>query len=840
MMLYILWTISNIQGPGGAETLRFSNLPYQIDSGPSAGQSFQDSWSLESYERFSIKEVGFELTSEGVLVPGGVLEPAAAPVDVANNYTSAAAVARQLTYLFGADYDLTGADVVGEMARTKDGTVPPYSSFQTFFTGKVSKRPGKTVEEVSWVFESTLARLNGPMLSRRFDGMGPRLVFNASAPISEGDPAPMIGGNWTVQAYLSAFLGAFATGKQTIWRVEDSSNVALLDLYIDAGSDTVKLDVKWASGTDTYTLWARPVGKRDGDYYFWVSVSWNQSAGTYSVRADGGEVVTAGTILHNPAGTEAETIIGDLPLSAYHATATRLYNVALTDDEAAERERPLDYLEDEGILYNAWEFNDGRGSVVTDYGPRKNHLQIQDPIPDWRFYAFSGDAGFADKVIPAVLGAAFGVPAVISNPKEPSGALSVGMDSVQIVRAKSVPLSRAEQYPTGTYSFNHATGAIKLTSGVFTFGRTLLIGESLTVSGAFDSQYNGTYTVLSMSPSNVGVLRRQGLADRYGVIVESPGWTSSGTGSATIRADVDQQDWNVEPAAAPPEVGKITLSRTFPSPVHADIVGDPNIYATSAPSAYTPPDDLANVLLQAAKDFGPQFDNTTFPDVAYGLFTTPAGFAYRVGYYVADESPTRKVIDDIAKGCLVWMRESGAGVISVDAFKFPEEIGSSTPISADDVIPGTITNKRGSGSSSGRWITSLKTNYQRVWSTVGENDIPQIVDENTRSFVSREWRTAISGDAGNVTTETPTFYAYVNRKPQAKALGDRVLRLSQGEVVEFDVRVDGEDQPTTYTVGSKLSGDLSAVDLGASDRIVLGREMFLGAGYMTLTVWFEP
>lgn len=842
MLTYVLWTISNIQGPGGAETLRFSNLPYTIDSGPDAGESFQDSWTTSSYEAFSITRTGNSITQEGLLSVGGTVTPQVGEVEVANNYPSAQATVRQLDYLFSSAYDLSEATVLGELKSTSSSTPPTYSSFITFLSGRLARRPTKTNDTVKFYIAPRMSDLTGPLLKRRFSGMGSYYLLSAS-PAGESNPPVIPATGFSLQVYGSFFLGGTATGNQTLYKIQDSGLVALIDIYVDT-AENLKLGIKYATGTDVYTLWTRPVGERGLGNPFFASVSWDDTGGTMSAWVNGTKVVDATPILHARTGTFNLNVFGAVNGgSAAMLSAVRVYNTAHSEVEILRREGPINYQEDTSIL-NAWEFDDGVGTICTDYGPNSRHVSL--PAGTWVFRQLDGDRGQDDKIIPLVLGSSFCVPVVVANPKEPSGIATVTGSRITRAYSKGIPISTTGVV-AATFSFNHIAGTIDITSGAF--GRSLVPGESIEVVSAFDSQYNGVYVVKAITPQVSGTVYPSGTKDPFSVAVESHPWTSSGTGTATVQtASTVNYNWvqidgaGLEPSpytSAENIIGAL-YSWTLPQPLTADVVGDPTVYVSSPPSGYVNPDDFGNVIAQAVKTYGPAWDNTIFPVSPYVF----GQFGYRVGYYVNDSKKAEEVIDDITRGCLIWMVESNNGEVSLAPFYFPEGIGFSEEISADEVDPSSVVTDRFSASArrdiSSPFVTSVITSYARNWTPLQESDIPQIVDPEVRSFVSKEWREVISGDTGKITTDTPRFFTYENRKAEAQVLGDAVLRLSQGEVAELAIRMDPEEQLTALQIGAKVTGDLTSIGLGNGERIVIGRDAQIGTGMLQLSLWFEP
>lgn len=851
MITYILWTFSGIQGPMGAETLRFSNYAYVIDSGPDAGESFQDSWTETSYSSFGVTRTGFTITPDGLLRVGGLVPPEAGSIEVANNYPSAVSTVRQLDYLFGSDYDLSNVTVTGELKTSLDGTPPAYSSFIPFFTGTLSLRPTRTSDTVTFHVAPTASLLNGPMLTARQTGMGSFYIFQFVSEAIENNPPAIINTDFTLQFFGSFVLGAGASGKQTLYKIEDGLSIPLIDLYIDT-SENLKLGVNHSTGTDVYALWSRPVDERQSEDFFWATVSWNNTGGTMSAWVNGVKVVDATPILNTPTGVPADNIFADISNnSAANISSVRVFDTAYDESGVLEREGPIDHAEDTTLL-NAWEFDDAVGDVCTDYGPSSRHV----PLPSsnkWQFRQTDGDRWQEGKIVPLVLGSVFGAPVILTNPKQPGGIVSVAGGGLKPLRAysKGVPLSTFESV-TAPFRFDRITPAIgSITAATTTvFGRFHVPGEAIEVSGAFDPQYDGTYIIKEIVPRVSGSLFPSfsgPFDDRFSVVVESHSWGSSGTGNATVKtATSAATDWTVTSGAglegdfyaSGVPIQGIIYSWAHPHPLAADVVGDPTIYLSSPPATYANPDRLLNVLLQAMKTYGPEFNDTILPP-SYSFSTIP----YRVGYYVNDETPTRDVVDNLSRSCLTWIEEDGAGVISFSEFTFPEDVGSSEEIFADDIDPSSVVTDRFSSTArrnvSSPFVTSVITRYLKNWTPLEENDVPQVVDPEVRSFVTREWRQIIAGDAGLVTTDTPIFETYENRRGRAKTIGDKVLRLARGEVAEFDMRLDPEDQLTSFLIGSKAVGDLTRLGLGDVDRIVIGREALPGAGLLHLVVWFE-
>lgn len=851
MSTYVLVTITNIQGPLGQVTLRFSNLGYVVDAGPFAGESFQDSWTAQSFNAFAVGRIAHTITPEGLLLVGGTVPPSVADIEVANNFTSGRSSTRQLDYLFGPSYDLSDARVLIELKETVDGSPPPYASFVPCFTGRLSKRPTRSADAVKFYFEPVMAELAGPMLTYRHTGMGAYYLFT-TASATEGNPPAIIAVDFTLQFYGSFFTGDTGPSHQTLYRIENSSNVPLIDLYMDTqivdlgggNFQTVELltlDVKYATGTDTYTIWSRIEDEQGLGRPFWATIVWDQTGGTFSAWVNGTKFVDESAILNTPTGTPDHNVFGDVDSSsAAMISAIRVYDTAHDEAEALRREGPIDYAEDSTII-NAWEFDDGIGLTATDYGPNGFHIPL--PAGSWIFRQLDGERGVDGEIAPLILGSVFGAPVQLVNPKEPSGLLTVSGDRIVRAYSKGVPLSTSV-LTTSTFRFDHLVGSIRATTG--DFGRRHVPGESIQVLNAFSSQYNGSYVIKSISPTVTGSLVPSGVTDLLTVTVESHTWTSSGTGTATVQTDQDVGynwlPWDGAGLEENPYDGTNILGLTYEwllsQPLTADVIGDPEIYVTSPPAGFANPDDLGNVLLQAMRTYGPAWDDSIVPPpYAYGAFTN------RVGYYVSGSMSTDVVVNDLSRGCLTWVQEDDEGKIRLRKFAFPESVGSSEEVFAEDVVTDSVVTDRLSATTlktvSSSWITSVITRYARNWTPLRNDDVPQAVDPDVRSFVTREWREVISGDTGKVTTDTPVFYTYENRKAEAKDLGDTVLRLSRGEVAEFDVRMSPEDQLSKHAIGSKMTGDLTALGLGNVPRIVIGREAGIGSGLLRLAVWFE-
>ncbi len=839
--LYILWDI-NVEGPGGTETLLFSNREYVLQSGPLAGESYRASWMSGSFEGWTLDEAGYAIANRSVLTTGGVTPRTIKSLEVANAVPGEGRD-RELDFLFTSAYTVEGV-VIGKMAVVPiGGPQPSLASFVVFFTGKLSDKTIKGKSTVTFFPKPTSGDLDSPLLTKLFNGMAGFLQSPSGFLMETATSPSIIGGDWTIGIYASLSPTAFQS-RDTYIRIEDSGATSLIEVYADTSDNNVKLTVNRSGGTDTYTLFdldSPPGGLRGGssNTFFFIYISWEEAVNNVlNVWVDKDKVLDDETILNDILGTEDIVVLGDVgSTSTMFNSSVRIWSKLSTEAQVFESHGAIEHLE-EVDLESAWEFDSRRGLTVIDYSGNARHITLNSS--DGWDSEIDGDAPLDGTVQPLAVGSVFSAPVILHDFKLDKGFISVAVSD--IIRTYSQGMALVDFMPAnvGSFQFRKGPGVISLTTtGVF--GERVVPNQRIRVEAGASGDFDDDYTVDSLVPINRRHQRPLGLDYRFEVfITDDSAWPSTTTETATVRSVPNDHNWLIIDFANPYSTSgniegkyvKYLAKSNTVSPLFCDILGDGNILSTSPPvSGFVSPAYLDNVISQLLGSvYGPKWNTSIFPLPVY------QSLDFRVGYYIASDMSTKSVVDDLIRGCQVWLLEDGDGVQTLQEFQFPEDIVTAPEVIEQDSV---VSVEQPFFPLSGIIeISELRVQYAKSWATMDKGSIPDAVDEDTRSFIVKEWRTTTVGTTG-VANVLPTMTTYVSDKTKARDIGNRVLRLSQGRVDAITLRIDALTALTFATIGSNVTGALEKFGLPALDSVVLQRTLMPAKGLAIIHVWSE-
>lgn len=832
MLLYFLWDII-VQGPSGDETLRFSNRRYVVQSGPDTGESYRASWTKQSYDSFMIDAIGYGLSKDHVVNVGGIIPRLSTPLEFINSFQSIDATARELDFLFTSSYTLKGT-VTGKLAVVEedesipvDGEQPVLADFTTFFTGILTKKTIRKTDTVVFYPEPTSVQTKGPMLTRRFNGMAGYLKITGDD-ISVTSPT-FVTGDFTLQLYGGFDVGT--VGPEGLIRIRDAALDVMFEVYYDLADDSLKIGVD--NKTDTYTLLSLGAPVAGFFDFRFITISWNDTAGTFNAWINETQVFTDETIVNSVTGTETGILIGDFNFDATFESSTRIWSRVLTKAEVLIRLGAIDHTQETGLI-RAWEYDEGRGGVVIDFSTNKAHIDISAVT----FAHESGSDGTVfqeGKIKPIALGTVWSVPILVVDPKLDKGFISDVLFNILQVYSQGMPLVFNEASTFGVFNFNKDTRILSLNPPAF-FGFRRVVNQKIIISSSSSGDFDGTFTIDALIPETVRRLAPSGDDFRADIQVVEP-WPSTSTESALVDMDPNHVDWDIANRSSgyytEPNLETVLVEFTAStvSPLFANVIGDRHILSTGAPGGqFNTPDFLDNILAQVLKTYGPGWDDTTFPPPVY------SSLDHRVGYYIDDSKPTADVVNDLARGSLVWVVEDGDGVITLQEFDFPEDLSGPEIIDQESIISVEQPHFPLHGINE---LTTLNVNYDKSWTVMGLTAIPDAVDAETRAFITKEFRTLPIGAVDEITTETPTFITYENRKEIATITGNKVLRLSQGLVHTITLRMQADDQLNSFDQGALINGDLPRYGLNGLVGVSLGKKMGLTSGQVTVFVWSE-
>jgi hypothetical protein len=845
-MITWLWRITVTNPAGAPETLRFANREYYPTTGDDAREPILTSWIASEARRATVTEDAYGVQHGTALVEtGGIVPRIPSALVVANRRL--ADDTRELDYLFDEGYDFKNGTAEGLQAITEGDPTP--ADFVTRFTGVIRRRPERSasVDEgrVTFHIESTTSKLKVPLLSKTFSGMAGWLLQDGGTNFvtNAGDAPDIFADDWTVSLYCSM---RATTGECNLFRVLDGSGNPMVRLYRDYASEEMRLDITetWPGTIDTYSLFSTdglggdpPMDVND---WFWVTISWDGTGGTFNVYTDG-TFVAAGEFDHpvvdetilsagEPDDTADKVSLEPTGTIRTIVSACRIWSRSLTEEEVRKRHGVLDAAY-ESDLEVSWEMDYRIGDIVADHSIHGRHVQIG--VTSHWGSIIDGDRDLEGQPYPLVLGIAHGVPGLGLDTRLGREAFTASGHQLTHVYAKGIPLVVSAVSASADLNFRHDVGSIDMDAeGVF--GAQLMAGQRIEVYGGVPTAFTGFYDIDRIVPYPLRAIRLRGEDHRFTVFVEDPGWVSSGTATHQTRAVPGHVNYTQEQYESPYHPGEAVrtflaceVNQATPDPITADVVGDPEILVNVTPvgGEYIPPHDLGNVLLQAAITYGPQLDAADFVVPDHG------DFPFIVGVYVNDFRHAYEVMDELAAGCLVWIKESDAGVLSFQRFAFPEDVA--TVWDLDGVLIHKV--EEITSPFDQEKPTAVDVLYHRNW-TVIEN-VAGGADDETRSFARSEWRKSRRGDLTVDDADAPDFVTYEHQPPLAAELGDDVLRLSRGSIL----RITFSDEPTAirdgYKIGDRATLDDPTVGVVSLDGIIVRRSEHMTRPVIELDIW---
>ena len=829
-VLYILWDIT-VQGPSGDVVLRFSNRRYVIESGPDTGESYRASWTQASFKRLQIEQMGYRLNSDHVTTVGEIVRRGLSPIEVVNA-TPGIGQERELDFLFEPDHILKGS-VVGQLAVADNETFsgPGLADFETFFTGVLDKKTTRKQETVVFYPEPTTQETKGPLLTVRFNGQSRYFEISGSDAVSIF-PLPSFG-DFTLQLYMD--FTATATG--SLFRLFSVALQVMFEIFYNNTTDTIEIGVNDKADTYVILTSAQQVFFR----LRFFTVSWDETAGEFSAWVDDVQTVMGQTIDNDLVGVKGTMIVGDPLLDSSSMSSVRTWSVPSTNAQVLDRLESIDHTEEPDLI-QAYEFDEARGVTVFDHSVNELHMDISSSVALNGVFKSSrdGEVFMEGKIKPAAFGTVWSAPLLVSDTRLDRAYVAVAaFDVLQVYSQGTLLVASSSNITAGTFTFLAPSRLISAAPPQF-FGFRFVVNQRFEIVGSASGDFDGVFTVEDKLTDNLRRVVPIGLDFRTTLQVVEPLATTS-TETATIRPLAGSTDWQLDPGEEQrsseyyPEPNIDNLFVQFVNapvtPLFADIIGDRNILATGAAGGvFNPPGFIDNVITQLFRTYGPKWDTSTFPPPVY------ASLDHRVGMYVDDSRSTQQVVNDLTRGTLIWVLEDGLGVISLREFAFPEDLSSPQTLNQKSVISVDRPHFKLHGVSE---LEALNVHYAKSWTVMDRTAIPAAVDPATRDFITSEFRVVVAGDKDSVTTETPVFVTFENRKKQARDSGNTVLRLSQGVVDAITIREDAKSQLTSFGIGTLVEGVLPRYGLPSLLGVVLGSQQRPTKEEMVLYVWSE-
>lgn len=838
-ILWVIWDITVADSAGADVVIRISSRGWTIPSGGDQGESYSPDWS--NVEAWEFTESGYDLQPDGVLAVGGALYRKTQDINTTN--PALPTNAGKYDYLFDSTYALVDGTVVGQYCFKQPGAVPVVADFATFYNGRIRERPVNKDDSIRWIVEPKMAEADASFALHRYQGLGGKVEMSTQDMSSAAGVAPtFLGGDFTAQWYLSC---ADTTGgspnSQELFSIQDSGDEVLVGILRD-NADDLKLFMRYAPGlADDYVI-VDMVSGTDEDDFKWVTVIWDEGNMELTVYDGTTKVVDATTILNvsNGGGAEDHIVIGNSANGhTFGLGCARIWSSILTEDEVFARIGPL-VPEDETNLQLALEMADRFSTVATDESGNELHCTLTASTA-WAS-TLTGEASLAGSPIPVALGRVFAAPVRMIDTALDIAEVAATIGDVTHLYSQGVALALDWVEAGGTYYFDDALRTFRetgLAAGT-RYGSKWVPSQRIAISSTTSGDYDSTVEVEKVTPTPFRS-HREGTTERFTVkVADDAGfksWASAGSSTASVRTPSGENDWTIldgnlfdSPYYAAGNLNRwfLTFSQAAPAGLVADVVGDPTMLADegSPPAGYySPPEYVANVLRQIAVSYGPEWSDATMPAQSLTLVDI------KVGYLVSEETTARTVMDVLSKSALTWVVEADAGTFSVVEYQHPDDASSAGSIVAAQIINATSLRSRSAPS-------VVRTSYAKTWAPVPATEVPEVVDDEIREWISEEWRYVRWPMDATAAATTPegTYLTHVTRRKDALAVCKKVYALSQGKLIRLTVRADLAEQ-LAYAVGQEWAITWPRLSLAATPGIIVERTVRPAAEAMGLIVW---
>jgi hypothetical protein len=812
-----------IGGPGGPESVYFSNREYEPDVGPNVGVKYLASIGQDI--------VGNTLAKEGMTSPHpqlrttiGVASYKPFDLTVLNRQPDPEVATRELDYLFvPGDYTFIGSASM-RLAYEKDDNSPPdWADFgDPVATWRIMDPPEKSRDgtTVKWTFHPNSSQLETPLLTERFTGMGlwaENLDFSSGFGIDSGFQD---GTDWSVQFYVGVdpptapIPGAF-------YSILETRNASILPVFrLYRNDNTLRVRVNYADSAPNTTeglfddydiLDMTGLFRQD---LLWITVVWDETNGDLIVYLEDDEIVNT-PILNSMARGAAVSATG-MPSGQsqqFRFSSARFYTKALTVSDVVATTGVINYGDETSPvadLLHAWEYERGDGFTIVDYvsGSDQSYGVLWGTSLD-------GEPSQANKVIPGAWGDCYNVELLDLSSR--LGVAMAGVGTSEVLNTYSQGVALQEDYSPGSaaYSFDGVADTIRgIPPSITDFGARFVDGQQITVESG---TYAGDWEIDDITPSQYRRLRESGstLFD-FTVLLEDLTPNSSGAEVVTISTDSTQADWETQSTENPyggPDGELISFGAPRPRPVTSDIVGDGEIFVTNPPgTGYVSPGVLGNVILSMTKKYGAELTDVATVDYD--------DIPDRVGIVVADESSVVENVNKLCRGCLVWVEEYGDGSLNPKPFKFPSELSPSYNLTQGSVISVERVKKV---SANGRTstLTGFNMLYSKAWQTIDRASIPEYAEQENRDFMSAEWRQETIGTLPN-TTDVPALETFEVSKSAALEKGADILTISQADTYKVAYRWPFVDALKNLVLGIRIDGDFPEYGLPNFEAILTG------------------
>lgn len=832
------YTLVVIEPEGVVDPVLISAFDYTPDAGPHAGKHFRAAWAQQSHSSWGMVKNALKVENRLTRTTGRcAFQPK--PIVVTNAYPTRNATAREFDYL--TQLDRFEAEVTIYQAESlADGTAPAWSAFGGIFKGRIQRKPqrGQDGLEITFYPEPTQSQLETPLLNRAFSGMGG--WFKWDQPVTSTSAPVFTGGNWTWQFYGTVYTDGSQPlfSDATIGEVKDSGGSTVAKLEFDIITYNFVMRVNTSGGPVSYIIGAAgsdvldPLLSKIDRKFYRVVFSWDETAS--KVRAWFGDVQTVDAAMANPAvsGTE-DNMEFFLPRANSWAFASsfRIYNYAVDESTQGDIFGPVDFPDD--TLLTGYEFDIQAGETIPDYGTSDidlitGHAGLGYADSDvWGGAVTSnidGSKHLTGKMIPAMIGDCFNVPALLFDTRTETGYLAAAVSRIDRMYVRGVALVKDTAVTTATLIDPNAQTIRG--RAVVLFGLGFVPQQRLHVFSA--GTYDGVYDIEEMQPSPFRHITPTGSSSGRTTLIMS-GLDYPSVVSATATLTSVSPNWKPRAINNPytdnSDGQQILYLANFPQNATVDAEGDPTIVALNPPAeTYVAPGDLANGIAQILTLYGLNWTGSQFLMPDYGDIDG------RIGYFVADgDTSVGKAVDDVLKGHNAWLDEGIDGVSTLRQYTAPTGNPAHTISQGSVVSVKHVARRESRGEAN---VDALRVLYRKNW-TGKISDPPGWADPDTREYIQTDYQELPVGDIAKA-QDVPEFVTYEMRTRQAKQQGRLSLLMSKSDRVEITYRGSADYALKNYNINDEFLADLPDFDFPAFNGTLSSLEALPASGLVTV------
>jgi len=816
--------------------LLLSNREYRPTAGPNAGKPYRAAWTAQSYRSWKITKAG--LRAEGNLTrTTGLAAFQPGEVELVNARPTPGS-AREFDALLGLE-EVSGTWTARIANARPGGGAPDWADFAPFGAGIIRRKPRRVDrgKRIILSLEPTQADLERPLLTRRFTGYGS--YFFSTSTVQSPSAPPVMGSNFTLQVYGQVVWDNVIPIDPIVYlyRLRNAANATLLSVYVVApnlsGDFDIFAQVLTAAGLSTYSLGTVPAASKAANALRLDEIifSWDEDNAQIKGWVNG--LQTLGESMSSPssgAGTENHfQMFVTRPLNFIYMSAVRVFDVAITEESEPLRlvdiHGPLSYPEDH--LVSGYEFSRGIGLDLIDSGSAGVDLVALSGGWGSLSVRMDGQQEIAGAMLPAAFGQAFNVPTVLFDRRKDIDLIAAAAFEVIRGYVNGVHLTPTVSYVAHVIVDGNR-GTMRLTGTApapVDFGMALVPGAFVDIAMP---GLSGNFQIVDIDPDPFAFVRKTTSGPSPVTVILSGIPAGSYVGVATVTTTLPFWDAlnSVNPYSGAVELPTIGYAQPQPPGITMDMIGDPEIVATSPPAAtFVDPGDVANVAAQMLTRYGVAWDSSRFTIPSYGLIPGSAGV------FVNDERGAGEIIAELLTGYNAWLDETPDGVSELRQLTLDDG-----PV--DHVIPeGSIIDvstpgRQDSGGAEG--LNGLEVRYRRAWVQQDRGSIPEAASKVVAAFVSQGYQRAPVGSSAR--SGLPIFETFEVDRRQARRNGETALALSRKDPVNVRLRKDPKEAAALYRLGDKVATDAPAFDLPSFSGRIGGIDITPAAGTVTLTL----